>query len=112
MELTGGGIALGVGGVPARQGAVEVARADGVELVGELVGAEPALDDGERPPGVADDVGVGGEVEAGVHRARAGLPRPGRRRPPADRTYRLRYHSARPPRRRTPCTIPLPRNQW
>ncbi len=26
-------------------------------------------------------------------------------------TNRLRYHSARPPARRTPCTIPSPKNQ-
>ena len=30
---------------------------------------------------------------------------------PAGSTKRLRYHSARPPRSRTPCTIPSPRNQ-
>ena len=27
-------------------------------------------------------------------------------------TQRLRYHSARPSRRRTPWTIPSPVNQW
>ena len=29
-----------------------------------------------------------------------------------ERTQRLRYHSARPSRSRTPCTIPSPVNQW
>ena len=28
-----------------------------------------------------------------------------------ERTHRLRYHSALPPRSRTPCTMPEPRNQ-
>ena len=28
------------------------------------------------------------------------------------RTHRLRYHSARPSRSRTPWTMPSPRNQW
>ncbi len=28
------------------------------------------------------------------------------------RTHRFRYHSARPPRSRTPCTMPGPLNQW
>ena len=27
-------------------------------------------------------------------------------------TKRLRYHSALPPARRTPCTMPSPKNQW
>ena len=54
-------------------GAVEVARADGVELVGELIGAGPGLDDCEGSAGVADDVGVGREVEAGVQGAGARL---------------------------------------
>ena len=30
----------------------------------------------------------------------------------AERTQRLRYHSARPSRSRIPCTIPSPVNQW
>lgn len=29
-----------------------------------------------------------------------------------ERTQRLRYHSARPPRSRTPCTMPSPSIQW
>ncbi len=31
---------------------------------------------------------------------------------PAERTQRLRYHSAFPSRMRTPCTMPSPVNQW
>jgi hypothetical protein len=30
----------------------------------------------------------------------------------AERTQRLRYHSARPSRSRTPWTMPSPTNQW
>ncbi len=37
MQLAGVGILVGVRGVPAGKGAVERARADGVQLVGELV---------------------------------------------------------------------------
>ena len=75
MQLAGERVALGMGGVAARKGAVEVAGPDGVELVGELIGPAAALDDGEGAAGVADDVGVGGEVKARMHRAGvAGLP--------------------------------------
>ena len=43
--------------------------------------------------------------------AEAGRGSPSARAASAERTQRLRYHSARPPRRRTPCTIPSPMNQ-
>ena len=62
----------------AAEGAVEVARADRVELVGQLVGVGARLDDRERAAGEADDVGVGREVEVAVGRARVGWLAQGR----------------------------------
>ena len=38
--------------------------------------------------------------------------RPSDRATSAERTQRLRYHSARPSRSLIPCTIPSPVNQW
>ncbi len=68
MELARGWIAKRMSGVTARQRAVEVARADGVELEAQLVGARSRLDEGEGAPGMANDVGVRSEVEASVNR--------------------------------------------
>ena len=48
MQLTGVRVALGVRGVAAGQRAVEVARPDRVELVGQLVVGDAALDQRER----------------------------------------------------------------
>ena len=111
VELAGQRVPLGVRRVAAVERAAEVAGADGLQLVGQLVGPRPGLDDGEGAAGVADDVGVGREVHAGVHGTGRGSS-PRARATSAERTQRLRYHSARPSRRRIPCTIPSPVNQW
>src|SRR5206468_2633057 len=71
VKLAGGRIAQRVRGVRARQRAFEVAGADGVELVSQLVGITAAFDDRERAAGVADHVGVRREVEPGVYGPRA-----------------------------------------
>ena len=73
VELARQRVALGVRRVAALQRAAEVAGADRLELVGQLVRARARLHDGEGAARVADDVGVGGEVHAGVHRPRARL---------------------------------------
>ncbi len=62
-------VRVGVGGETARQRAAEVARAEGGQLVGELIGQRAALHGGQGAPGVGDDAGVGGEVDPGVDRA-------------------------------------------
>ena len=105
-------VELGVRGEAAGQRAAEVARADGVQLVGQLIGQRAGLDGGERAPGVGDDVGVGGEVHVLVHRAARPLLAERCSATALERTQRLRYHSALPSRSRTPCTMPAPRNQW
>ena len=84
VQLAGLRVALGVGGVAAGQRAVEVARPDRVELVGELVRAGAGLDDGEGAAGVADHVGVAGEVHVRRAPARAAPARRGPRRLAAD----------------------------
>ena len=109
VEVAGGGVELGVGGEPAGQGALEVARPDGLELIGQGVRQRSRFDGGKDPAGVADHVGVGGGVVE-VHRAARprlteGLGDVLRAHPP------VRYHSARPSRSWTPCSIPVPRNQ-
>ncbi len=68
VQLARLGIALRVRGVPTGQRAVEVAHPDGAELAVELVRAGAGFDDRERAAGVADHVGIGGEVHAAVHR--------------------------------------------
>jgi hypothetical protein len=70
VQLAGLRVAMRMRRVPAGQRGVEVARPDGVELTGQLVGDEPGLDDGEDAAGVTDDVGVGREVGAGGVRPR------------------------------------------
>ena len=69
VQLAGGVVELGVRGEAAGQGPAEVARADGVQLIGQLVRQRPGLDGGQGAPAVGDDVGVGGEVHVLVHRA-------------------------------------------
>ena len=73
VELTRERVALGVGRVAAVERAAEVTGPDRVELVGQLVRARPRLDDGEGAARMPDDVGVGREVHARVHRTRVGL---------------------------------------
>lgn len=53
MQLAGGRVPLGMGGVAAGEGAGEVGRADRVELVGQPVGPGAGLDEGQCAPGVA-----------------------------------------------------------
>ena len=73
VELTRQRVPLGVCRVAAGERAAEVAGADGLELVAQLVRTRPGLDDGEGTAGVPDHVGVRCEVHAGVDRARPGL---------------------------------------
>ena len=87
MQLAGVRVLVGVGGVAAAQGAAEVAGADGVELVGQLVRRGAGLDQGEGAAGVLEHVGVGGEVVAAA--ARTGSPSSSATS--LERTQRLRY---------------------
>ena len=68
MQLTRRVVELGVGGEPARQRAGKVARAERVQLAGQLIGQRAGLDGGQVAAGVGDDVGVGGEVHVVVDR--------------------------------------------
>ena len=61
MQLTGFRVPLGVRAVAAGQRPAEVPHPDGVQLVGELVLGDAALDEGQRTAGVADHVGVGAQ---------------------------------------------------
>jgi len=70
VQLVGDRIPLGMGGISARKGAAQVTGSEGVELVGEFVGTGAGLDHGQGPTGMADDVGVGGEIHVSVDRAR------------------------------------------
>ncbi len=81
VQLAADRVEVGVGGEPAGQAAVEVAGADGVELVAQLVRQRPRLHGRERAPGQPDDVGVGREVHVAVHGPRPG----GLAEPPGDR---------------------------
>ena len=89
VQLAGVRVAVRVRGVArsardARQGAPEVARADGVELVGQLVRRRPGLDQRQGPAGVPEHVGVGREVEAAggaAHRLAQRLGHAGRAHP-------------------------------
>ncbi len=69
VQFAGHRVTLGVGGVPAGKGAVEVGRPDGLQLLGQLVGARAGLDDRVGPSRVRDHVGVGGEVHPLDHRS-------------------------------------------
>ena len=86
MQLAGGGVLVRVGGVAAGHGA-ELARADGVEVVGQLVRRRAGLDQREGAAGVLEHVGVGGEVVAlrhgpsGCGTTWPARPRAGRRAP-------------------------------
>jgi DNA-binding CsgD family transcriptional regulator len=73
VQLTGLAIGLGVRGEAAAQRAAEVARSERVQLIGELVRQRACLRGGQGPPAMTDDVHVGREVHALVHRA--GRPR-------------------------------------
>ena len=67
MQLTGFRVMLGVRGVSTGQRSVEVAYADGVQLVGELVDRETAFHQRKGHACVSDHVGVGTyEREAGM----------------------------------------------
>ena len=111
MQLTGLGIALGMRGIAAGQGSLEVRCPDGVQLVRHLVGSSTRLDDGVRSARVGDDIGVRREVHSlydwsGVRvlAERAATS--------AERTHRFRYQRALPSSIRIPWTIPSPVNQW
>jgi DNA-binding CsgD family transcriptional regulator len=73
VQLTGPAIGLGVRGEATAQCAAEVVRSARVQLIGELVRQRACLRGGQGPPGMTDDVHVGREVRALVHRA--GRPR-------------------------------------
>ena len=101
VELPRQWVALRVRRVAAFQRAAEIAGADRLELVAQLVGACAGLHDGEGASRMADDVGVGREVHAGVHRPRAGLL--------AERTRHLgRAHPTVPVPLGAPVTQPDP----
>src|SRR5918997_511142 len=82
-NLAGVRVALRVCRVAAVHGAVEVAGADGVQVLGELVVGNPAFDQCESAAGVAEHVGVGPEQlqpspDGGTAgRGAAPRPRPG-----------------------------------
>ena len=92
MEFAGGRVVLRVGGERAGQRVAEAVDAERVEFVGQL--------DGRRPASTIAHV-----VPANPPTLVFGPPWP------PGMTYRLRYHSALPPRRRTPWTMPSPTNQ-
>ena len=73
VQLTSARIPFRVGGVTAGQGAVEIARADRVEFLGQLPLRQPALDQRERAAGVPDHVRIG--ADAG-ERGGVALPEP------------------------------------
>jgi DNA-binding CsgD family transcriptional regulator len=73
VQLTGPAIGLGVRGEAAAQRAAEVARSERVQLIGDLVRQRARLRGGQGPPGMTDDVHIGREVHALMHRA--GRPR-------------------------------------
>ena len=62
MQLTGLRIALRMGRIAARQGALKIRCPNGVQLVRHLVGSGTRLDDGVRPARVNNDIGVRREV--------------------------------------------------
>jgi hypothetical protein len=74
MQLAGDRIAFGMCGVAAEQCAAEIGRTNRFQLFGQFVRSGTCLGDGEGLAGVADDVGIGGEIEpAGVGAARPGF---------------------------------------
>ena len=73
VQFTGSAIGLGVRGEASGQRAAEVVRSERVQFIGELVRQRACLRGGQGPPGMTDDVHVGREVRALVHRA--GRPR-------------------------------------
>ena len=67
VQVAGAPVQLRVRGVPAGERAAEVAGTHGVQVLGQLVRQWAGLDGGQQPPGVGEDVRVGGEVHPGVH---------------------------------------------
>ena len=61
MQLTGFRVMLGVRGVPTGQCSLEVAYANGVQLVGEFVDRQTAFHQRKGHAYVSDHVGVGTE---------------------------------------------------
>ena len=87
MQFAGSGIAVRVGGVTAGQGAVEIAGAHGIELIGEFVVGDSAFDEGQRASSVGQHVRVGPDgLHSGtrVERAGCGLSQGGAYRRAAD----------------------------
>ena len=71
MQFAGSRVTVRVRGIAAGQGAVEVARADGVEFVGEFVVGHAAFDESQGLAGVGQHVGVGAEgLHSGMQVAR------------------------------------------
>jgi DNA-binding CsgD family transcriptional regulator len=68
VQFPGTRVELGVRGVAAGQGTAEVAGTRGAELGGQLVRQRAGFHGGQGAPGMPDDVGVGTEVGAVVHR--------------------------------------------
>ena len=108
MQLTGIRVALRMRGVAAGQRAVEVARADGVEFVGELDVGDAGLDERERLAGMPDHVGVradtGQPEVAGAAAARRALS------PSADHAP-IGCGTTRPCRRGCGCRAPCRRRR-
>ncbi len=110
VQLAGLRAQLRMGGERGGQLAAEVVAADRVELRAQLVRA--------GAPPRAPRCGRRGRARGCSRRSPSGRTSSRGRWPrgPCSSfvvcTQRLRYHSALPPSRRTPCTMPSPKNQW
>src|SRR5262249_29662193 len=62
VQVPGRWVAQGMRRVTAFERAVEVAWADGVEVVRQFVRVGPALDEDKGATGVFDHIGIGGEI--------------------------------------------------
>ena len=113
VQFAGVRVAMRMSGIAAGEGPVEIARADGVEFVGELVVGDTAFDQGQRLAGVGQHVGVGAQRLHSGSQVAGGRRRLARARSAhaALRTQRLRYQPALPSCSATPCTMPSPVNQ-
>ena len=99
-------VGFGVRGKTSGQGAREIVRPDRVQFVGDFVRQGTTLNRRKDSTGVSDNVSVGGEVMVMDGTLRHFSPSAAAIS--FERTQRLRYHSARPSRNLTPCTMPEP----
>ena len=110
MQVAGDRVGLGVRGEPAGQRAAEVHGPTVSSSSVSSYGSGPDFTVARVRPALAITCVLAAKSIPVVH-GPAGHGSPRASATARDRTHRLRYHSARPSRSRTPCTIPSPMNQ-